>query len=240
MGVVKVSLAANDSCLGVYNQLKAIGLVKDTIGTPSTAVAVFSSPLVPDGFYLRILTYSVSSSYSMSVEIGTVSGTTFTKTGSLAALYTGGSNSRSNLILFYDVSAPWVLLYDTGGINRFTYIGKLSTGKRVSFCLVDNNDNSITAPMDIDTGTALGGLWTFHRNVSYNGYYLEQPLAMIDAGGAIMMDGSAPAAVLGIKTVAVLLNTPLTELSGAVLFGLKYIESTAAKSQLTTYLKIDI
>ena len=241
MGVVKVSLATGEMCLAVYNQLKAIGLVMDTIGTPTSSLAIFSSPLVPAGYYLRIMAYSASATYSIAIEIGTVVGTTFTKTGSLASYFTSYGTTRSNLILFYDVSAPWVLLYDTGGVNRFTYIGKLSTGKKISFCLSDST-YAVTAPLDLDTGMSLGGLWTLHRNASYNGYYLEQPLAIIDAGGTIIMDGSEPASVMGIKSISIALgsNVPLTELSGAALFGMQYIESTAAKSQLTTYLKIDI
>lgn len=241
MGVVKVSLATREMCLAVYNQLKSIGLVTDTVGTPNSSLAIFSSQLVPTGYYLRIKAYTDNTNYSIAIEIGTVAGTTFTKTGSLASYFGDYGTARSNLILFYDVSAPWVLLYDTGGVNRFTYIGKLSTGKKISFCLSDNT-SVVAAPLDLDAGLSLGGLWTLHRNASYNGYYLEQPLAIIDAGGAIIMDGSEPASVMGIKSISIALDSkvPLTELSGAALFGLQYIESTAAKSQLTTYLKIDI
>ena len=242
MGVVKVNLPTSDACLAIYNQLKAIGLVTDTIGTPNATLAIFSTPLIPDGYYLRLRcsTYN-SSTASIAIEIGTVSGGIFTQTGALTNYYSNNNNSRNQFVMFYDLSAPWVLIYDTGYSSRFAYIGKLSTGKRISFG-VTTMDKLISAPMDLDAGTALGGLWTFHRNASFKGYYLEQPLAIIDAGGAIMLDGDEPAAVLGIKTVSVPLdiNTPLTELSGAALFGGQYIEGTVTKSQLTTYLKIDI
>lgn len=244
MGVVKVNLPTGDICLAVYNRLKAIGLVNDTIGTPNVISAIFSTPLIPEGYYLRLRVYDNSYHYSqlsIAIEIGTVSDGKFTQTGALTNYYNDYNNSRNQLVMFYDLSAPWVLIYDTGYSSRFAYIGTLSTGKRISFG-VTNSDKLVSAPMDLDAGTALGGLWTFHRNASYKGYYLEQPLAMIDAGGAIMLDGDEPAAVLGIKTVSVPLdiNTPLTELSGAALFGGQYIEGTVMKSQLTTYLKIDI
>lgn len=242
MSVMKIALSGTDLCLGIYNQLKAEGLVTDTIGTPSEVLAVFSSPLVPSGYYLCFRTTAESSlNFPISVEMGTVSGTTFTAKASIAVYSAIYENNRSNLILYYDAAAPWMLMYDTGGQNRFTYIGKLSTGKKISFCLASKT-HYITPPLDLDIGSSLGGLWTFHRNASYNGYYLEQPLALIDAGGTIIMDGTSPASVIGIKTISAILDiaTPVSEIGGSALFGLQYIESTAMKSQLSTYLKMDM
>lgn len=241
MSVTKISISGAELCLGIYNQLKAAGLVTDTIGTPSEISAVFSSPLLPSGYYLQFRMAGKSPSYPISVEMGTVSGTTFTAKASIAAYSERWDHNRIVLTLYYDASAPWMLLYDTGGQDRFTYIGHLSTGKKISFCLTVKTDY-ITPPLDLDIGSSLGGLWTFHRNASYNGYYLEQPLAVIDAGGTIIMDGTSPAAVIGIKTISALFNAtaPLSEIGGSTLFGLQYVESTATKSQLTTYLKMDM
>jgi len=241
MSVMKIAISGSELCLGIYNKLKAAGLVTDTIGTPSAVSAVFSSPLVPSGYYLRLRMCGNSDAYPITIEMGTVSGTTFTLSAPIAVYSESWDNRRSGLTLYYDAAAPWIMLYDTGGQDRFAYIGKLSTGKRISFCLTAK-EIYITQPLNLDAGSSLGGLWTFHRNAAYNGYYLEQPLAVIDAGGTIIMDGTSPAAVIGIKTISALFNAaaPLSEIGGSILFGLRYIESTATKSQLSTYLKMDM
>lgn len=228
-------------CLAIYNALYGIGLVTAPVGTPTTLLAVFSSPLLADGNYFRLKTQNTGNfpnKVAIGVEIGILVSGTFYPTASLIPYWNAEGTTRTLLDLYYDLSVPWIMIIDNGYSFHGSFIGKMASGKKVGFSF--GNDTSIGVnAVCLDDLSALGGPFYFGRTAGLSNYYLEQPLYMLSGGGDILANGDNPDTVQGLSNVAMnfVSGTPVTEVGGRTLFGGLYLNN---KETLTTYLAIAV
>ncbi|KAF5040697.1 hypothetical protein DSECCO2_530670 [anaerobic digester metagenome] len=246
MAVTMVDLEITTAGLGIdiYDKLNSLGLVDQVIGTTTWSNFVFSSPLLANGYYFRIKwNTSYSAQVSMGLEIGTVSGTTFTVVKTvLATAVNQTGNVRSGLKLFYDSTLKWIFLLeyiapDSSKRSHGFYIGQFDNGERICFGLAYASAKAAGIISLENPATAVTGLiWTFPRPISLNGNYLEQPLRATLAD-ALVMNGTSAACVLGLSNVAIAFSEAVVLSSNWALVGGIYV---SAVDVLPTYLKFDL
>lgn len=238
--ILDYTTAATGLCAAVVDKLDELGLIT-TVHSKSYSTAIFSSPLLPDGYAMRFACATGYTGRIIGVAIGTYVGSTWTTTKTICDYVNTTNDAITALDFFYDSSLTWFAFVESTAANttHLVYVGCLDNSEKIAFACSRWNGSkgviSLVAP-PID----LGNIVTFNKPLSTGGLYLEQPVYLTDSTKALILNGANPAYVVGIKNVAILYGNYFIGPSWALMGGQYLSVDVSASGNNNTYLKIDI